>query len=172
MKSITIKLIAYFISVTLVTQVQAQDFQQLVVSVPEGISIRSPGDVVISHDLTTNEQVFPDQVWDVFTSNQAGANVNFTIGRFVHESFRFFRRNARIQLRVVDSDGTANWTTIEDDDQTAGFFFGQSTASVSAESFGAGAGRLGIRVSFLELNVQFIAAGRYTATVVGQITNK
>lgn len=150
---------------------EAQDSQEFVLTVPDAISIRSPGDVVISHDRSNNNQVFPDQIWDVYTTNQTGATVTLSMDRFVHENFFFFRRNARIRLRVVDSDASANWTTIVDDDRTTGFF-GPSTATVSAESFGAGAGRLGIRVSFLEFNGQFLAGGNYISTVVGQITNK
>lgn len=152
---------------------QVQDSQQFSVIVPEGISLRAPGGVVISHDLETPDEVFPIQVWEAFTTNTAGANVTMTIGRFLHQDFIFFRANSSIVLNVVETAPAANWTTIVNQDQTSGFFGTfNSTATVSAESFGPGSGRLGVTVSFIGPIFNVVAAGDYVATVVGQITNK
>ena len=153
------------------TQADAQDAQVFRVIVNEAISLRSPGDALISHDRTNSDQVFPEQSWTAYTTNMNGATVDFTFGKFIHESFRFFRRNARVDLRVINSDPLANWVTTVGSAQTTGFF-GNPLATVSAESFGSGAGELGLTVSFLEFNPNFLAGGNYTTTVVGQITNK
>lgn len=141
-------------------------------TVNEGISLHSPGDVVISHNQTNSDQVFPEQPWTAYTSSMAGATVDFTIGKFIHEDFGFFRRNAIINLRVISFSGSSNWTTTVANDQTTGYFFGSQAATVSAESFAAGEGILGITVAFDEFNANFLAAGRYNATVVGTISNK
>ena len=149
-------------------QVDQQEFR---VIVPDAISIRSPGDALISHNLTFGNQVFPEQVWTAFTSNVDGANVTFLFNRFIHENFGFFRRNARVDLRIVDSDPLANWVVNVPSDQTTGFF-NAPDRSVSAESFGSGSAELGLTITFIEFNPFFLAAGRYSMTVVGQITNK
>ena len=151
-----------------------QDAQTYQMAIPDGISLVSPGDVVISHDLTSTNQVFPDQVWQAYTSNLSGAQVEFSMGRFIHEDISFYRRNARIQLRVLASDPDANWRVTRGSARTRGFFGGGSrgTATVTAESFGPGAGQLSIRVTFIERNFLFLAAGNYNSTVVGTITNK
>jgi hypothetical protein len=151
---------------------QAVDSQFFRVTVNEAISLHSPGDVLISHDSTDDDQVFPEQAWSAFTTNTSGATVDFTIGKFIHERFGFFRRNAQINLRVVSSAGDSNWTPIISSDATTGYFFGQQTATVTAESFAPGEGMLGITVSFIEFNNRFLAAGRYNATVTGTISNK
>ncbi|QEG21458.1 hypothetical protein [Mariniblastus fucicola] len=151
-------------------QTSASQFYR--VTVNEGISLHSPGDVLISHDLTDNNQVFPEQPWVAYTSNMNGASVDFTIGKFIHEDYTFFRRNSIINLRVIDSSPSANWTATVPNGQTSGYFFGNQTATVSAESDGSGEGILGITVSFDEFYYRFLASGRYNATVVGTITNK
>ena len=126
---------------------QQQDNQQFLVVVPEGISLRAPGGVVIAHDLETPDEVFPPQVWEAYTTNTAGANVTMTIGRFLHQDFFIFRANSSIVLNVIESAPVANWTTIVGQDETTGFFgAANSTATVSAESFGPGSGRLSITV--------------------------
>lgn len=150
---------------------QVQDAQDFVVTVGEAISLHSPGDSLISHDQTNSDQVFPEQSWIAFTTNMNGATVDLTFGKFIHEDFAFFRRNARVDLRVVSSDPLANWVTTVSSAQTTGYF-GNTLVAVSAESFGAGAGELGLSVSFLEFNPNFLAGGHYNMTVVGQITNK
>jgi hypothetical protein len=152
-------------------QADAQDSQVFRVTVNEAISLHSPGDALISHDRTNSDQVFPEQSWIAYTTNMNGATVDLTFGKFIHENFAFFRRNARVDLRVINSDPLANWVTTVSSAQTTGFF-GNTLVAVSAESFGSGAGELGLTVSFLEFNPNFLAAGNYTMIVFGQITNK
>ena len=153
------------------SKADAQDKQQFRVIVRDAISLHSPGDVVISHDRTNTNQVFPEQSWTAYTTNMNGASVDFTFGKFIHENFRFFRRNARVDLRVINSDPLANWLVTVGSAQTTGYF-GNTLVTVSAESFGSGAGELGLTMSYLEFNPGFLAGGNYISTVVGQITNK
>ncbi len=152
-------------------QANAQDAQGFRVTVNEAISLHSPGDALISHNRTNSDQVFPEQTWTAYTTNLDGATVDLTFGKFIHENFAFFRRNSRVDLRVISSDPLANWVTTVNSARTFGYF-GNPTVAVSAESFGSGAGELGLTVSFLEFNSFFLAAGHYNMTVVGQITNK
>ena len=152
-------------------QANAQDVQVFRVTVNEAISLRSPGDALISHDRTNNDQVFPEQTWTAYTTNMSGATVDLTFRKFRHENFPIFRRNARVDLRVISSDPLANWVTNVGSAQTIGYF-GNNPVTVSAESFGSGAGELGLTVSFLEFNPNFLPGGHYNMTIVGQITNK
>ena len=156
-------------------EVKGQDShsQFYTVSVADGISITAPGGVVIAHDLTLSNQVFPEQTWTAYTTNTAGATVSLTLTKFQHQTFSFFNHNSRIRLRIAQSDPTANWVTIVDRDRTfGGFFSSGDTAVVSAESFGPGAGELGITVSFLQGGLGFVISGSYVATLTGTITNK
>ena len=168
-------LIGIVFCVFISNELRAQDShgQFYTVTVREGISITAPGGTVISHDLTPTNQVFPEQIWNAYTTNSAGATVSLTITKFQHQTFTFFNHNTRIDLRIAASDSTANWTTIVDRDRTfGGFFSSGDTATVSAESFGPGAGELGITVRFLQGGLGFVISGSYVATLTGTITNK
>ena len=120
-------------------QAQDNDFQVYSVNVPDAIDISAPGGIVIHHSLVREDQMFPEQRWRAYTSNSAGAGLTLSIGKFQHQTYPFFFHNSRIDLRVIDSAPAAGWTVRTATDETnSGFFSNVGTATVTAESFGAG----------------------------------
>ena len=143
------------------------DTQTFTVVVGDAVDISAPSDVSITHNLADSNQVFNEQVWNVFTTNASGAVVNMSMGRFINQANASFFRDASMALAVLSSDSTATWTIDTANDSTAG----SGTASVGASSTGPGVGTLGLTVEFIETDASTLASGDYVSVVTGTITN-
>ena len=159
--------VTLFSGSSLFAQSTATDSQMFTVVVGDAISITSPADISINHNMADSNQPFAPQTWNVYTSNPTGADVALSMGRFINTSNAAYFREGSLGVAVLGSDATAAWTvgTASDDTSATG------TAAVDASSNGPGAGQLGISVVFIETDASTLASGDYVATVTGTITN-
>ena len=151
--------------------VNAQDATQVFeVTVLNSMTLIAPPAAAIVHDTSDNDQVFPVQNWIAQTTGLTGATVTLEAqGPFVNVLNSNFQRDVRLDLAITSSDALANWTVTSSTDQTD-YAGGTQTATVAAQSTGAGLGQLGLTVSFVETDYSSLGAGAYTTTVEGTIT--
>ena len=141
------------------------------VTVLNSLTLIAPPAAAIVHDTSDNDQVFPVQNWIAHTSGLTGANVTLeAISPFVNAVDSNFLRDIKMDLAITSSDALAAWVVTDPTDQTA-YASGVDTATVSAQSSGAGLGQLGLTVTFVETDYSSLAAGAYVTTVEGTITS-
>ena len=122
------------------------------------------------HNGADSPQAFPEVVWQLYTGiDSGGYTAQWTCEPFVHSTKSTLKVDARLAIRVIGSDGFANWTAALPGDQTD-YASGDSNAAVAAESFAVGDGQVGLTVTFLSNDYSTLAAGDYSTTVVGTIT--
>ena len=149
-------------------QLQTEIFE---VTVLNSISLIAPPAAAIVHDNSDNNQVFPVQNWIAHTSGLTGATVTLEAqGPFVNALDSNFQRDIRMDLAITSTDPLANWVVTSASDQTD-YSGNVQTATVAAQSSGAGLGQLGLTVTFVETDYSSLAAGAYLTTVAGTITS-
>ena len=133
-------------------------------------SMTVPGQQSLVHDRANTPQVFPEVIWQLHSSiDSGGYTTQWQCGPFVHSVHGALRADAKLAIRVVASEGFADWAATVPSDQTA-LGSGDETAAVAAQSIAIGDGHVGLTVSFLNDDYSRLAAGNYTVTVVGTIT--
>lgn len=132
--------------------------------------IEAPPAESLVHDRGDAPQVFPEVVWQLYTGiDSGGYTAQWTCEPFTHTSKGTLKADAKLAIRVIGSDGFADWTATVPSDQTA-YASGDNTAAVAAQSVAVGDGQVGLTVTFLNDDYSTLAAGSYTVTVVGTIT--
>lgn len=153
-----------------VAEAQTTDSQIFTVRVPQNISITAPSDVLINHDLTSADQAFGAQAWDVRGNTASGVTVNFAVNSpFVNQTNNTFKRDARLSLAKGTTTGTANWTVTTATDQT-NYTGSDNSATVTASSDGAGRANMLLTVTFVTGDIGSVLAGDYVTTVTGTVT--
>lgn len=133
-------------------------------------SIGVPPAESLVHNRGNAPQVFPEVVWQLYTGiDSGGYTAQWTCEPFIHASKSTLKADAKLAIRVIGSDGFADWRATVPSDQTA-YASGDQTAAVAAQSVAVGDGQVGLTVTFLNDNYSTLAAGSYTVTVVGTIT--
>ena len=164
---VTALLLALGFSQSANAQLQTEIFT---VTVLNSVSLIAPPAAAIVHDTSDNDQVFPVQNWIAQTSGLTGATVTLEAqGPFVNVLDSNFQRDIRMDLAITTTDPIANWTVTSSSDQTD-YSNNVQTATVAAQSEGAGLGQLGLTVTFVETDYSSLGAGAYTTTVAGTIT--
>lgn len=151
------------------TTAWAQSSQVYKVIVPESVGIAAPGAVQLTHDQSNNPQVFQDQTWSVRGNSTKGVNVVFKVDTpFVHSTNNAWKVDAKLDLSVGTTQGSASWQVTKATDQTniAG---NDLDAAVTATSNGVGRANMILKVSFLSPEWGTYAAGEYVTTVVGTV---
>ncbi len=151
-------------------QTSATASQTFTVRVPANVSITAPSNVLINHDTTDTNQVFPNQSWSVKGNVQNGVSVSFATNHaFVHTTDSSFKRNAKLDLAVASSTGPATWTVTKATD-TTDYATSANVASVTASSNGVGKASFNLGVTFITDVFGTFAAGDYATTVTGTVT--
>jgi hypothetical protein len=152
-------------------QQTASDAQRYRVRVPfRLIVISGAPDISIVHDQTDNDQVFPPQPWFVRGTWPFGVTVTLATSQaFTHTAAPTFKRDARLDLEIVDTQGFATWTLDVPSDRT-NYATGDEQAVVQASSNFLGRAELALTVTFLTVQYADLAAGNYELTVVGTAT--
>lgn len=133
-------------------------------------SIEAPPAQSLTHDRSDAPQVFPEVVWQLYSGiDSGGYTAQWTCEPFSHSTQNTLKADAKLAIRVVASDGSANWTATVPSDQTA-YATGDQSAAVAAQSVAVGDGQVGLTVTFVDNDYSRLAAGDYTITVVGTIT--
>jgi len=139
------------------------------VIVPESIYVGSPTAVELTHDKSSNNQVFPDQTWVVRGNSTKGVNVNFAVASpFTHTVDSSFKVDTQLDLSVGSKQGPATWTVSKATDKT-NHSGSDLDANVTAVSNGVGRANMILKVTFLSPEWGTYAAGDYTTTVVGTV---
>jgi hypothetical protein len=165
--------IAMLSSYSSVASAQTSGTEGFKVVVPQSLSIVAPATLTtLNHNETDNPQAFPAQVWAVRGNLLTGVNVNFTTASpFIHATDANFKRNAKLELAVGTTQGTAIWTVSKASDAT-NYATGDNDAQVSVSSSGVGRANLNLTVSFMTDDYGTLAAGDYVTTVLGTIAAK
>ena len=148
---------------------QQQSFR---IRVPVSAVIEAPSSAVqIVHDESDADQSFPPQYWSVRGTYAAGMRVSFsTQHAFTHTENTDFRRDAKIQLAIKETDGPGMWNIDQSEDSTQ-YRSNDELAIVSASSNGIGRAKLAITVSFLTEEFGDFLPGDYQTQVVGTVTS-
>ena len=137
-----------------------------------GQSVTAPAQQSITHNGADAPQQFSEVVWNLITGpDVAGYITEWSCGPFVHSVNANLKADSELRVRVLSSEGQANWTTIVASDQTD-YAAGNQTASVVLQSSSVGDGQAGLTVTFLNSDFSKLGAGDYTITVAGTITAK
>jgi hypothetical protein len=134
-------------------------------------SITAPGAQSTTHAGTDANQVFPEVTWQLTSGGSSflGCTAQWSCGPFTHTGDASFKADTRLDIRIISSSGSANWTALVPSDQT-NFGGGDQTVSVTAQSTAKGNGQVGLTVTFVDTDFSRLAAGSYTATVTGTIS--
>jgi hypothetical protein len=144
--------------------------QNFTVTVPQNISITAPANVTLTHDLTENNQVFPPQAWVVKGNTRLGVTVVFaTTQPFTNASDSNFKRDAKLDLSLGATAGSAKWTITKATD-ASNYATGGATASVQASSNGTGRAVFNLGVTFVTNGIDTVENGNYVTTVTGTVT--
>lgn len=156
---------------TALAQQTATDQQRFRVRAPfRLIVISGAPDVSIVHDQTDNDQVFPPQPWLVRGTWPFGVTVTLATSQaFTHTTATTLKRDARLDLRIVSTQGFAQWRVDAPTDRTQ-YASGDERAVVQASSNFIGRAELALTVTFLTVQFADVAAGDYELTVVGTAT--
>ena len=140
------------------------------IATASGQSITAPAHQSVTHSGNDAPQVFSEAVWDLMSGLDAGGyTAQWSCSPFVHSVNASLKVDSRLAIRVVASEGSANWTAIVGSDQTD-YAAADDTAVVAAQSFSVGSGQVGLTVTFLNSDFSILGAGDYTMTVTGTIT--
>lgn len=134
-----------------------------------GQSITAPAQQSITHNNADAPQPFSEVVWNLISgSDAAGYITEWSCGPFVHSANANLKADSELSVRVLSSQGPANWTVSVANDHTD-FAAGKQTASVVAQSFAVGDGQAGLNVTFVNSDFSQLGAGDYTMTITGTI---
>jgi hypothetical protein len=151
-------------------QLTSSDTQRFVVAVPRNVLITAPADILIVHDETNADQVFPPQQWYVRGNVITGVTTTFDVTQpFTHSFVPATYRDARIDLAIASTLGPAVWTVGTASDQT-NYGAGDNTATVQIASNFVGHAFVDLTVTFLTVDFSQVLAGDYDTFVVGTVT--
>jgi hypothetical protein len=140
------------------------------VIVPTTISITAPPTTaVITHDLSDNNQPFPDQNWVVRGNIPNGVNVTFSTGSaFVNTLDVTAKRNVQLGLGIAATQGPGSWVVSPATD-TTNYLVNDEIAQVGASSNGSGSANFNVSVTFVTEDFDLFTAGNYEVTVFGTV---
>ena len=143
--------------------------QDFTVTVPQAISVVSPGAASLNHDLSANPQSFAAQTWVVRGNSTTGVTVNFGVSDvFVHTVNATYRRDVQLALAAGATQGPATWTITAPSDVTA-LGTGDLDATVSAASDDVGRADMELTVTFITGDLGTLLEGDYLTTVTGTV---
>jgi hypothetical protein len=132
-------------------------------------SIAAPAPQTIAHNGGDAPQLFSEVAWQLTSGLDAlGYTAQWNCGPFQHTGRATLKADCKLDVRVLASGGSANWSITAPSDQT-NYFGGDQTAVVAAQSFAVGDGEIGLTVTFLNNDFSRLGAGNYTVTVTGTI---
>ncbi len=144
--------------------------QRLFVRIPAHVSVTAPRTAVLTHDLTSDPQVFPPQRWTVSSNIPGGVSVVFSTDHaFTSDADASLRRDAVVELAVSASEGPGEWTILLSGGRTD-YGAGQEQALARVESRGAGRADLTLGVQFLGQPVDELPPGKCSLTVTATVT--
>jgi hypothetical protein len=151
-------------------QLTASDTQRFVVSVPSAVAITAPADILIVHDLTDNDQVFPPQQWYVQGNVFTGVTTTFSVAApFTHTINPAFQRDARLDIAIASTLGPALWNVDVPTDATD-YQNGDNNALVQISSGAVGHAYADLTVTFQTIAFAQVLAGDYDTIVTGTVT--
>jgi hypothetical protein len=144
------------------------------VTIPSNLSITAPAALAsLTHDESSNNQVFGAQQWNVRANRAVGATVTFSTNQaFTHTTNSSFKRDARLDLAIASSDGPALWSIINPSDQT-NYAAGvpDEVAVVQARSVLPGRATFNLTVTFITGVYETLAEGDYEMVVTGTVAS-
>ncbi|MCA9050666.1 MAG: hypothetical protein KDA89_18135 [Planctomycetaceae bacterium] len=137
----------------------------------QAVDIRSrDGNQVIVHSLTSQPQAFSGVRWDLQNSFfDNGCIVQWTSAAFQHETAAGFFADCELNVKLTQSQNRADWVVTVPSDISK-IASGKKSATVTAASSGRGNARAELVVRMWQSDVDALAAGNYSATVVGTIS--
>jgi hypothetical protein len=145
--------------------------QRYVVHVPPKVSVRAPADAFLNFDRGAGVQSFPAQHWEVSGNSRGGVTAVFSTDQaFTNAADSAHKRDAAIQLRIVDATGPAVWRLDAPTSQTD-YARGNERAVVQASSDSAGQAKFDLNVSFLSDSDETLQDGNYSLTVTATVTS-
>lgn len=152
-------------------QAQVSDTQGFNINVPSRLSITAPSASVSElHDGTAADHAFTTQQWEVKANARNGATVVFATDQaFTHEEHTDIKRDAKLDLSIAASSGSANWAVTVASDQT-NYAGSDEIATVQAGSDRPGKADFDLTVTFITDDIETLAEGDYDLTVTGTLT--
>ena len=151
-------------------QLQSTDTQRFVVAVPRNVLITAPADILIVHDETDNDQVFPPQQWYVRGNVVTGVTTTFEVTQpFIHSIDPAFERDAQIDIAIASTLGPASWNVDVASDVTD-YAAGDDQALTQISSNFVGHAFVDVTVTFRTVAFAQILAGDYDTFVLGTVT--
>lgn len=136
-----------------------------------GQLIVAPAAQSVTHNGTDGPQAFPEVAWQLHSGlDPLGYTVQWSSSPFQHTSRESLKADCKLQIRILASAGSANWTIASPSDQTD-YAGGDQSAVVAAQSVAEGDGEVGLTVTFLDGDFSKLGAGSYMLTVTGTITS-
>lgn len=151
-------------------QLTSSDTQRFVVAVPRNVLITAPADILIVHDESDSDQVFPPQQWYVRGNVVTGVTTTFDVSQpFIHAIDPTFQRDAQIDIAIASTLGPALWNVDVASDVTD-YQNGVNTAQTQISSNFVGHAYVDVTVTFRTVAFAQILAGDYDTFVVGTVT--
>jgi hypothetical protein len=151
-------------------QLTSSDTQRFVVAVPRNVLITAPADILIVHDETNADQVFPPQQWYVRGNVITGVTTTFDVTQpFTHSFVPGTYRDARIDLAIASTLGPGIWNVDIGTDATD-YAAGDNTATVQVSSNMVGHAFVDLTVTFITVAFAEVLQGDYDTFVVGTVT--
>ena len=161
------------LSVSRVAEAQLQTdtaTQRFVVAVPGNVQIIAPPDILIVHDGSDFDQVFPPQLWEVRGNVLTGTTTTFEVlTPFVHSIDPTLLRDAQLDIAISTTLGPAVWVVNTPTDATD-YLSGDNNALVQLSSGFVGWVFVDLTVTFRTVSFAALMAGTYETTVVGTVT--
>lgn len=146
------------------------DSQRFIVVVPGNVQIIAPADILIIHDGTDNDQVFPTQQWEVRGNVFTGVTTTFEVMQpFIHSIDPTLLRDAQLDIAIASTLGPAVWNVDTATDATD-YLSGDNDAVVQISSGFVGWAFADLTVTFRTVLFSQLMAGSYETTVVGTVT--
>jgi len=146
------------------------DTHRFVVAVPRNVLITAPVDILIVHDGTDNDQVFPPQTWYVRGNVTTGVTTTFRVTQpFIHSIDPTFMRDAQLDIAIASTLGPASWNVDVPTDVT-NYATGDNDATVQISSNFVGHAFANLTVTFKTVAFAQVLAGDYDTIVTGTVT--
>lgn len=132
------------------------------------VGITAPAGQSQNHNGSDANQSFTQSTWTLSSTEALGATLTLSAGPFTHSTVSTIKRDTRLDLAVLSSQGAALWAATVPTSQT-NIALNVNTATVAAKSSSLGGGTVGLTVTFMDTDYSTLAAGNYTLTVTGTI---
>ncbi len=144
--------------------------QKFTLSVAEGIGVTSPPQSDVNLELVPGSDAFPEQIWNVRSSSEAGVVVEFAIGgAFAHETLAGVKVDAGLDINVPSTTGSATWQVTQSSDSSS-YASGDESAVVQVVSDGVGTAQVGLTMRFVRSSLEVIPVGEYSTIVTCTIS--